>query len=41
LYFECGITTDGWLQRNLQCTGKETREELLARIEANKRAPRV
>ena len=33
--------TDDWSQRNLQCTGKETREELLARIEANKRAPRV
>ncbi|KAM0701091.1 hypothetical protein Q7P35_011452 [Cladosporium inversicolor] len=31
-----------WLNnRNLQCTGKETREELLARIEANKRAPTV
>jgi hypothetical protein len=29
------------MQRNLQPTGKETREELIARIEANKRAPRV
>lgn len=28
-------------KRNLQSTGKETREELLARIAANVRAPRV
>ncbi|KAM0721679.1 hypothetical protein Q7P37_002604 [Cladosporium fusiforme] len=31
-----------WLNsRDLQCTGKETREELLARVEANMRAPRA
>ena len=42
-----GVLFNAWLfaklllQSNLQSTGKETREELLARVEANMRAPRA
>ena len=38
---EPSLVTDKIMQRDLQPTGKETRQELLVRIEANKRAPRV